>query len=98
MAHAIFQEPLPRDPERPADRENRSRVHQYDDVRVNAVTNVLGTIFSSIAPLVSIVVLAFVDRPKARLGLVCAFTLLFSLCLAVATKARRVEIFAATAA
>ncbi|KAH8586242.1 hypothetical protein B0O99DRAFT_695692 [Bisporella sp. PMI_857] len=34
----------------------------------------------------------------ARLGIVCAFTLSFSLILALATGARRIEIFAATAA
>lgn len=78
--------------------ENRSSLHHYDDGHVKAVTNVLGTVLSSLAPLVSIVVLSIVTNQKARLGLICAFTLLFSLSLAVATSARRVEIFAATAA
>ena len=62
------------------------------------ITNLFGTVFSSLAPLVSIVVLSFVKQPSAKIGLVCAFTLLFCLFLAIATKARRVEIFAATAA
>ncbi|CAM6002112.1 unnamed protein product [Sphagnum balticum] len=86
------------DLERPSVGDNQSNLHHYDDRRVEAVTNILGTIFSCIAPLVSIIVLSFVGSPNARLGLVCAFTLLFTFCLAVATKARRVEIFAATAA
>lgn len=90
--------PLPIDPMRPPVGDNQSNLHRYSDQHVEAVTNFLGTVFSSIAPLISIVVLSFVSNPKARLGLVCAFTMLFSVCLAVATKARRVEIFAATAA
>jgi hypothetical protein len=34
----------------------------------------------------------------ARLGVVCAFTATFSVCLSLVTEARRVENFAATAA
>jgi len=90
--------PLPIDPTSPPVGENQSNLHHYSDRQVEAVTNLLGTVFSSIAPLVSIVVLSFVSNAEARLGLVCAFTILFTVCLAVATKARRVEIFAATAA
>jgi hypothetical protein len=90
--------PLPIDPEDPAIAENRSNLHHYDDHKIETVTNILGTIFSSLAPLVSIIALSFVSSARARIGLLCAFTFLFSGCLAIATKARRVEIFAATAA
>ena len=48
--------------------------------------------------MVSIIVLYLVTSTPAQLGLVCAFTLIFSLTLALTTRARRVEIFAATAA
>jgi hypothetical protein len=48
--------------------------------------------------MVSIIVLYVVNNTSVRLGLVCAFTLIFSLVLALATEARRIEIFAATAA
>lgn len=94
----IFKATLPIDPENPSVGDNSSGLHHYNPRRVETVTNILGTVFSSLAPLVSIVVLSFVLNPKARLGLVCAFTVLFSFSLAIATKARRVEIFAATAA
>lgn len=93
-----FKEPLPIDPENPPVGDNRSNLHHYDDHSIEMVTNVLGTMFSSFAPLLSIIVLSFVSDSNARLGLVCAFTVIFSACLAVATKARRVEIFAASAA
>jgi len=90
--------PLPIDPENPAVAENRSNLQHYDDRQIETVTNVLGTMFSSLAPLISIIVLSFIRSARVRLGLVCVFTFLFSGCLALATKARRVEIFAATAA
>jgi hypothetical protein len=48
--------------------------------------------------MISIVVLYVVQSTSIRLALVCVFTLIFSSVLALATKARRVEIFAATAA
>ncbi|PVH80028.1 hypothetical protein DL98DRAFT_572143 [Cadophora sp. DSE1049] len=90
--------PLPIHGESPALGGNRSRLHHYEDRHVGTVITVLGTILSSLAPLISIIVLFFVTNPNARLGLVCVFTVFFSSCLAIATKARRVEVFAATAA
>jgi len=48
--------------------------------------------------MISIIILYIVHDIKVRLGLVCVFTFMFSLVLALATKARRIEIFAATAA
>jgi hypothetical protein len=59
---------------------------------------VLGTVVSALAPMFSIIALSFVTGMPARLGLVSAFTVVFAASLAVATKARRIEIFAATAA
>ncbi|KAH8817190.1 hypothetical protein F5884DRAFT_778710 [Xylogone sp. PMI_703] len=90
--------PLPIDAERPPTGENQSNLYHYNNKRIEAVTNILGTLLSCVAPLASIVVLSFIGNPNVKLGLVCLFTLLFSLCLALATKARRIEIFAATAA
>jgi hypothetical protein len=98
MANSTVETPLPVDLENPAVNENRSNLHHYDDREIETVTNILGTMFSSLAPLVSIIVLSFIRSARVRLGLVCVFTFLFSGCLAIATKARRVEIFAATAA
>jgi hypothetical protein len=98
VANPTSEAPLPVDLENPAVAENRSDLHYYDDREIETVTNILGTIFSSLAPLVSIIVLSFVSSARVRLGLVCVFAFLFSGCLAIATKARRVEIFAATAA
>jgi hypothetical protein len=70
----------------------------YSETGVAFVVDVVGTVISSLFPVVSIVALYFVDKMPARLGLVAAFTAVFSLCLALMTTARRVEIFAATTA
>ena len=63
-----------------------------------SVVDAIGTVFSSLVPLISIIIISYVTSMHARLGLVCVFTVMFSAALAVATKARRIEIFAATAA
>ncbi len=97
-ANSASETPVSRDLENPAVADNQSNFHHYADAKVEAVTNVLGTMFSSLAPLISIIVLSFITSLKIRLGVVCIFTFLFAGCLAMATKARRVEIFAATAA
>jgi hypothetical protein len=94
----VEKKPLPVDVESAPTGNNKSILYHYDTKQVHVATNVFGTILSSIAPLTSIIALSFVTDSRARLGLICTFTLLFSSCLAVATKARRVEIFAATAA
>jgi hypothetical protein len=75
-----------------------SGVSWYSETRVRVVLDVFGTVISSLFPVVSIVALYFVNRMSARLGIIAAFTAVFSLCLALVTKARRVEIFAATTA
>jgi hypothetical protein len=86
------------DPENPPVGENRSGLYYYSDAHIQRAIYILGTVASSLTPMVSIIALYFVRHLGARLGLVCAFTLMFALCLALATRARRIEIFAATAA
>ncbi|KAK8136668.1 hypothetical protein PG984_004608 [Apiospora sp. TS-2023a] len=49
-------------------------------------------------PLASMVILYSVRSNNAKIGLVCVFTLLFCLALSTLSKARRIEVFAATAA
>lgn len=75
-----------------------SRLWYYLSACVQRVMIALVTVISSLALLSSIIILSFVRNMAARLGIVCAFTLSFSLVLALATSARRVKIFATTAA
>ena len=73
-------------------------MHYYRESRVQKVIYILGTVFSAVVPLSSIVALYFVQEMGARLGLVCGFTILFAIVLVLATNARRIEVFAAASA
>jgi hypothetical protein len=83
-----FKKPLPEDPE--------SEICLYEDGKVAMVMNILSTVVASMLPIASIVILYFVHNTLDRLVIAVAFTGLFALCLALTTRARRVEIFAAT--
>jgi hypothetical protein len=71
-------------------------ITSYSDSRIARALDLFGTIISSLFPISSIVALYFVDNMGRRLGIIAAFTAVFSLCLAIMTNARKVEIFAAT--
>ncbi|KAI3325941.1 hypothetical protein HD806DRAFT_532594 [Xylariaceae sp. AK1471] len=73
-------------------------LYYYSDRRIRIALNIFGAVFSSIIPTLSIIVLFFVHEMLARLGLVVLFTFIFSLTMCLATKAKRYEIYAATAA
>ncbi|KAL9111750.1 MAG: hypothetical protein Q9227_003809 [Pyrenula ochraceoflavens] len=70
----------------------------YSDRRIHLFFNLLCTLISSLLPISSIIILYSVHSVRARLGIAAAFTASFSLCLAMMTSGRRVEIFAATTA
>ena len=93
-----YQKPLPLGPECQMTAKNHSAMHYYQESRVQKTIYVLGTVLSPIVPLSSIVALYFVQEMGARLGLVCGFTMLFAIVLALATNARRIEVFAAASA
>lgn len=75
-----------------------SGLSSYSDRRVQHFVDALGTLVSSLFPVLSIVVLYCVNRTALRLGIIAIFTGIFSLALSLLTQARRVEIFAATTA
>lgn len=86
----MFKKPIEWDPE--------SGLSNYSDTSVVFILDLFGTVISSLLPVSSIAVLYTVTAMSYRLGIVAGFTALFSLALALTTKARRVEIFAATTA
>jgi hypothetical protein len=75
-----------------------SAICEYSEPNLSTAVNILGTVLASMIPITSIVILYFVQSNLIRLGLSVVFTGIFSCCLAMVTKARRVEIFAATSA
>lgn len=75
-----------------------SNIYVYDEKIVMRAADIVGTITASLLLVGAMVVLYCVREMLTRLGIVALFTVLFSLALMVTTKARRIEIFAATAA
>jgi len=71
---------------------------EYKDSTISAAARVLKITLAAIISPASIFVLYFVTNILARLGIITGFCAVFSLILAVFTRARTVEIFAATAA
>jgi hypothetical protein len=72
-------------------------LYEYSNRRLATTVNVVGTVISGLLPVLAIVVLYNVHRQAAKLGVIVAFTALFSVSLAVITKCRRIEVFVATA-
>jgi hypothetical protein len=81
---------------KPADEE--SQYFEYEDKYILRVANIFGSIISSALLVGSIMALYFVKNMLIRLGIVAAFTQVFSVVLILATSARKIEVFAATAA
>ena len=75
-----------------------SGVANYEDSAIQKVLDLLLIAVSSLFPIASITVLYYVSDMRIRLAIIAATTASFSLCLAFATTAKRVEIFAATTA
>lgn len=75
-----------------------AELFHYDDVHLEIPANIISILLSSVLPVLSIAVLYVVHNMPARLGLVALFTAAFSLSVAMLTKARRIDVFTATAA
>lgn len=73
-------------------------VLHYSEARLYRFNNILVSVISSALPVLAIVALYFVRDTGTRIGAMAGFTILFALALAIFTNARRLEIFASTAA
>ncbi|KAJ9669069.1 hypothetical protein H2201_000895 [Coniosporium apollinis] len=69
-----------------------------NDRDVLEVTRIITSVFASLLPVASTVVLYIVGSMAARLGIIAAFSVVFAVSLCRLTTARTSEIFAATAA
>jgi len=78
--------------------DEESGLYHYRDSNLKVISHLVGVILASLIPAASIFTLYYVTHMVARLGIILAFSALFSICLALFTTARRVEIFGATAA
>lgn len=75
-----------------------SGIVEYDNSRLNSLSNAVSVTFASLVPTVSVLVLNYVCSTQTRLGLLILFTALFSAALATFTTAKKIEIFSAVAA
>jgi hypothetical protein len=78
--------------------EYAANIVYYSDFIIFRIASFLGIIIASILPVVAIVVLYRVAAMATRLGLVGAFTVIFSVCLWFMTDGRLIEVFSATSA
>ena len=79
-------------------RDEEAQYFEYADDNVLRAANVVGSILSSGLLIGSIMSLYFAKSMLVRLGIVAGFTQTFSLVLILATNAKKIEVFAATAA
>jgi hypothetical protein len=70
----------------------------YSDTHILWIVEFFGTVLASVTPMSSIVALYFIQDMSLRLGMVCLFTVAFAAVIKLTTQARRVEVFAITAA
>ncbi|KAI0120325.1 hypothetical protein F4776DRAFT_249379 [Hypoxylon sp. NC0597] len=73
-------------------------LYTYEESLLGSIINVITTVVAAVLPLLSIVVLYIVDSDATKLGIIVIFSACFAFVLAVMTSARRIEVFAATAA
>ncbi|KAH8776511.1 hypothetical protein F5883DRAFT_248746 [Diaporthe sp. PMI_573] len=84
-----------KDPESP---ELGDGLYNYKESILSSTANIFTTVLASLLPLLSITVLYTIQSDTIKLGVIVIFSACFSLALALTTNARRIEIFAATAA
>ncbi|RHZ62599.1 hypothetical protein CDV55_101380 [Aspergillus turcosus] len=70
----------------------------YDDGQIIRGTRIVSTVFSSVFPASSMLVLYVLNSMAARLVVIIVYNVLFSMLVGLMTRARRVEIFAASVA
>jgi hypothetical protein len=73
-------------------------IYEYEDSIILTIGSVVSTVVASILPLGSIIILYFIASNGIRLAVIAVLSACFPLSLAVLTKARKFEIFAATSA
>ncbi|POS69131.1 hypothetical protein DHEL01_v212473 [Diaporthe helianthi] len=84
-----------KDPESP---ELGDGLYNCNEAILSSRANIFTTVLASLLPVLSITVLYTIHADIIKLGLIVVFSACFSLALALTTNARRIEIFAATAA
>ncbi len=80
-------------------RERQKVLGVFPDRRIRRITRVVAVVMdSSTLPILSIVILYFVQSTNINIGLIIVFSVLFSAVIALVSDARNAEVMAATAA
>lgn len=79
-------------------KERRKVLGVFPDHRIRRITRVVAVVLSSTLPILSIVILYFVQSTNIHIGLIIVFSVLFSAVVALVSDARNSEVMAATAA
>lgn len=75
-----------------------TNIAHYGKTGFKRMARIVNIMLSTLLPSLAIIALYLVKDPLSRLGAIVGFSATFSLVLAIFTKARPVEVFAATAA
>lgn len=78
--------------------DEESELVSYKDSTIDKAAGIITVIAASIIPVVTIYVLNLLRSTEARVGVTALMTAFFAMMLAIFSKSRRIEIFAATAA
>ncbi|KAL3417855.1 hypothetical protein PVAG01_10864 [Phlyctema vagabunda] len=78
--------------------DEESRYFEYNDENVLRIANIFSSMVSTTLLIGSTLTLYFVNNDFIRLGVVAIFSMIFSLTLSLVTRAKKFEVFAATAA
>ncbi|KAL9042553.1 MAG: hypothetical protein Q9214_003742 [Letrouitia sp. 1 TL-2023] len=84
--------------EKPSKTREWDGVWVYDRAMLTAIANGISTLLASLLPASSILILYLLPKPATRLAVSMLFITLFSFILTTVSTARRIDVFAATAA
>ena len=73
-------------------------MHYYPDTTIRHIVSFMSVLLAALLLIGAITSLYFEARPAARMGLLAGFTALFAGSIGLLTNARKVDIYAATAA
>ncbi|KIM92788.1 hypothetical protein OIDMADRAFT_139048 [Oidiodendron maius Zn] len=77
---------------------SQSEYIEYNSRKIARAASLISTILAAVMLIAPVVILYEISSMRARLGIIAGFTVVFSLCMAGLTNAKRGDIFAATAA
>lgn len=79
-------------------RDGANHFRRFKEASITKTVNFVTILLAAIFLIGTIVGFYYVERPGVKLGMIAGFTVAFAGCIGLITNARRVEIFAATAA